>query len=38
MIGLPDLGLALAGGLADLIGPVVAVGGFIVQYTTRPRG
>jgi hypothetical protein len=38
MIGLPDLGLPLAGVFADLIGPLVAIAGFIVQYTTRPRG
>ena len=35
MIGLPDLGLPLAGAIRDLIGPVVAVAGFIVQYTTK---
>jgi hypothetical protein len=32
MIGLPDLGLPITGVIADLVGPVVAVAGFIVQY------
>jgi hypothetical protein len=35
MIGLPDLGLPLAGAIGDLIGPVVAIAGFIVQYATK---
>jgi len=36
-IGLPDLGLPIAGALANMIGPVVAIAGFIVQYATRGR-
>lgn len=37
VIGLPDLGLPLTGTIGDLIGPVVAVAGFIVQYAGRDR-
>ena len=37
MIGLPDLGLPLASSLQDLAAPIVAVVGFIVQYSTRGR-
>ncbi len=37
MIGLPDLGVPLASSLMDLVAPVVAVVGFIVQYSTRGR-
>ncbi len=37
MIGLPDLGLPIASSLTDLVAPVVAVAGFIVQYSTRGR-
>lgn len=36
-IGLPDLNLPLTGILGDLVTPVVAVAGFIVQYATRGR-
>jgi hypothetical protein len=35
MIGLPNLGVALSGAVGGLIGPAVAIGGFIVQYATR---
>jgi hypothetical protein len=35
MIALPNLGLALSGAISNLIGPVVAIAGFIVQYATR---
>ena len=38
MIGLPELGLPVMGIVSDLIGPAVAILGFIVQYSTRPRG
>jgi hypothetical protein len=38
MMGLPDLGLPLVGTVSDLLGPAVAILGFIVQYSTRPRG
>jgi hypothetical protein len=34
MMGLPDLGVPIAGVLADLIGPAIAIGGFIIQYAT----
>lgn len=33
VIGLPDLGLPIAGLAADLVGPVVAIAGFFVQST-----
>jgi hypothetical protein len=36
-LGLPDLGVAIASGMLDLVGPVVAVLGFIVQYMGRDR-
>jgi len=35
MMGLPDLGLPIAGAVSNAVGPVVAVAGFIVQYATR---
>ncbi|HMK08531.1 MAG TPA: hypothetical protein VK449_05815 [Anaerolineales bacterium] len=35
VMGLPDLGLAIASSLSNLIGPAVAIAGFIVQYATR---
>jgi len=38
MIGLPNLGLPIASSVMNLVGPVVAVAGFIVQYSTRGRG
>jgi len=38
MIGLPDLGLPLASSLQGLVVPVIAVAGFIVQYSTRRGG
>ncbi|HKY83886.1 MAG TPA: hypothetical protein VJ160_03570 [Anaerolineales bacterium] len=38
MIGLPDLGVPDASSLMNLAGPIVAVAGFIVQYSTRGRG
>ena len=34
VMGLPDLGLPIAGTLADLIGPALAIAGFIVQYAS----
>jgi len=34
VMGLPDLGLPIAGALADLIGPALAIAGFIVQYAS----
>jgi hypothetical protein len=37
MIGLPDLGVPVASSLMNLAGPLVAVAGFIVQYSTRGR-
>jgi hypothetical protein len=38
MIGLPDLGIPIVGVLANLIGPAIAIAGFVVQYATRDRG
>jgi len=35
MIGLPDLGLPIAGAIGSVVGPLVGIAGFIVQYTTR---
>jgi hypothetical protein len=35
MIGLPDLGLPASGLIGDLIGPAIAIAGFIVQYATK---
>jgi hypothetical protein len=37
MIGLPDLALPLTAAVQELVGPVVAVAGFIVQYASRGR-
>ncbi len=37
MIALPDLGLPIASSVMDLVAPVVAVVGFIVQYLTRRK-
>jgi len=37
MMGLPELGLSLAASSQDLVGPVIAVAGFVVQYSTRGR-
>jgi hypothetical protein len=34
MIGLPDLGLPISGAISELIGPLVAIVGFVVQYAS----